>query len=130
MKDYSLCYVESFDNGIYQLFFTSDLKNQWGDDWNDTPASCNAEQPYTDKTNIIKVIIELEDNYGTIFGGNTYSVEALNKGVAAWIYTNYICIYGGDTLETILNKIKEANKKENQINIYFRQGDDINANIM
>jgi len=50
-----LCYVEkSYDDksyeadGTYILYFTTkDLKDQWGDDWNDTPFEHNAGRPYS-----------------------------------------------------------------------------------
>lgn len=38
---FQLCYV---NNG--QAFFTTSLKDQWGDDWNDVPLDCNAGEPY------------------------------------------------------------------------------------
>ncbi len=37
-----LCYVE----GSWAYFTTQELKNQWGDDWNDTPYEHNAGDPY------------------------------------------------------------------------------------
>lgn len=39
---FQLCYVQG-----HEAYFTSDLANQWGDDWNDAPLSCNAGTPYT-----------------------------------------------------------------------------------
>jgi hypothetical protein len=36
-----LCYATAG-----QAWFTTDLDNQWGDDWNDAPLNCNAGTPY------------------------------------------------------------------------------------
>ena len=36
-----LCYLE---NNI--MYFTSDIENQWGDDWDDRPYEHNAGKPY------------------------------------------------------------------------------------
>lgn len=41
-ENYKLCYVE--DNFAY--FTTKELKDQWGDDWNDAPYEHNAGEPY------------------------------------------------------------------------------------
>ena len=42
MTEHKLCYI----NGQW-AFFTN-AEKQWGDDWNDVPASCNAGDPYSD----------------------------------------------------------------------------------
>ena len=39
---FKLCYV----GGSFAYFTTQDLKNQWGDDWDDAPYDCNAGGPY------------------------------------------------------------------------------------
>ena len=39
---YKLCYVDG-----NEAWFTSDWKNQWGDDWNDRPYEHNAGSPYS-----------------------------------------------------------------------------------
>lgn len=50
-EKYRLCYV---DQNI--LCFTDDIKTQWGDDWNDAPASCNAGFPYEDDKHHVRYI--------------------------------------------------------------------------
>ena len=42
-----LCYLE---NNI--MYFTSDIKNQWGDDWDDRPYEHNAGKPYETHTTV------------------------------------------------------------------------------
>lgn len=40
-KEYKLCYVDG-----QKAWFTDNFEKQWGDDWNDKPYECNAEEPY------------------------------------------------------------------------------------
>lgn len=42
MSRLKLCYVD----GSFAYFTTQDLKDQWGDDWDDAPYDCNAGDPY------------------------------------------------------------------------------------
>lgn len=50
--DAQLCYVERFNESplmhtVTSAFFTTqDIKEQWGDDWNDVPFEHNADRPY------------------------------------------------------------------------------------
>ena len=69
--DYKLCYVDDIADFecYYELCFTSNMEGQWGDDWNDRPASCNAERPYEDENHDIFTII-MSCSWNTfIFGG-------------------------------------------------------------
>ena len=45
-----LCYLE---NNI--MYFTSDIENQWGDDWDDRPYEHNAGTPYETHTTVKKI---------------------------------------------------------------------------
>jgi hypothetical protein len=40
--DAVLCYID----GSWAYFTTQNLKDQWGDDWDDAPFDCNAGEPY------------------------------------------------------------------------------------
>lgn len=44
MNDLRLCYVDPRDPWAY--FTTQDIKDQWGDDWEDSPYEHNSELPY------------------------------------------------------------------------------------
>lgn len=88
LKDYKLCYVDFVDDwNTYKFYFTNNYNDQWGDDWNDRPACCNAEAPYEDETHHI-VTMYVEFNWSStdiIFGGKNYSVEDMNKGGVPWL---------------------------------------------
>jgi len=55
MTEPVLCYIK--DNWAY---FTTNLKDQWGDDWDDAPYDSNAGEPYThyDDCQVTKVAWE------------------------------------------------------------------------
>lgn len=49
-KKMMLCYADDDDSGsVLTVWFTSDFKNQTGDDWNDAPWWCNAGVPYASR---------------------------------------------------------------------------------
>jgi hypothetical protein len=92
MKDnYKLCYIEK----NFAYFTTKDLKDQWGDDWDDVPYEYNAGRPYCprseeDKKNPWKIImvafdcdnlITPDDNYAN----SPFSVKQINAGQIAWL---------------------------------------------
>lgn len=122
--DYRLCYMEELDDYIFKAFFTLDYENQWGDDWNDRPADCNAGEPYDDNDIIKYLIIELpQTTYynDIIFGAKNYSVQDLNKGEAKWLICNDISFAGGDSYDSIILRILKYNqdkKKYEKIHIY------------
>lgn len=128
-RDYKLCYVDNIDDwNTFKLYFTDKFEDQWGDDWNDRPANCNAGEPYTDGRDIKSIIIEF-GGYGTItFGGKTYSVEDMNTNKAIWLIFENIFFEGGDTLKEVLDKINIFNKEAkelNKISVYVNYiGDD------
>lgn len=52
-KKMLLCYADSDDSeSVLTVWFTSDFKNQTGDDWNDAPWWCNAGPPYASRASI------------------------------------------------------------------------------
>ena len=106
------------------MYFTSNMEGQWGDDWNDRPAFCNAERPYEDKDHDILCII-MSSSWNTfIFGGKTYSVEDMNNHKAAWLISkdSNTIIEGGDTLLEVINKIK--NVRDADIYIKYKGDED------
>lgn len=48
------------DGYTHYLYFTNNLKEQWGDDWDDAPYEYNAEIPYDHDTEILQVPICLD----------------------------------------------------------------------
>ena len=116
IRDYRLCYIACIDDiNLYKLYFTDNFDNQWGDDWNDRPADCNAEPPYDDDSDIVTIYAEF--NWlatDIIFGGKTYSVEDMNKTGIPWLiykdkdYTDYK-LMGGDKLIDVLEQF-DTNK--------------------
>ena len=124
--NYRLCYIDNVDDwSTFKLYFTSKFEGQWGDDWNDRPANCNAESPYEDETHRIYSLYLEVPSYGSyIFGGKYYSVEDMNKGKAVWLlpYQEDLPeIFGGMTIQELYMKIAEYNKeveKYKKIKIY------------
>lgn len=91
LANFKLCYI--CDRSGFAYFTEIELKDQWGDDWNDAPYEHNAGTPYEFHGNtraphsIIKVA--WDGPYETpseLAGSNsTWSVEAINKGSIAWL---------------------------------------------
>ena len=127
-----LCYVE----GSFAYFTTQDLKDQWGDDWNDTPWEHNAGTPYhpsksysyldretnkwkdgSDYTDgkpnwqIRKVAFDgWWDLPGENMCNSPYSVQDINSGAAAWLYNSCkkISIMAGVSIDEFKRLIKEG----------------------
>ena len=129
--EYKLCYIEQIDeySNVYKMYFTDNLAEQWGDDWNDRPASSNAGTPYNDKTNLTSLYVEFSSYRGIVFGGNLYSVQDLNCGKAPWLTIGDKFFYGGDTLVDTLSLIHKTNIPDKSIDdakVYLEvNGDDI-----
>ena len=124
MNNYKLCYIDNIDDwNTFELYFTDNIDDQWGDDWNDRPARDNAGEPYEDDSHhITSMIVRFIGIGDIIFGGKTYSVEDLNKGIACWLVFNNILFEAGLTLEEIKNRINEYNKNnDNDIQIFIRE---------
>lgn len=115
--NYQLCYMYQINEYYYEVFFTSNLDKQWGDDWNDTPASCNAESPYDSETDVYRVLINLPWSSDQIFGGDHFSVENLNKRMCPWLKFKEMVFWGGSTLQEVIKNIEDYNK-------YFSKGYD------
>lgn len=128
--DYKLCYMECADeySNVYKMYFTDNLDEQWGDDWNDRPASCNAERPYDDKTHLVSIYVEFSDYAKTIFGANTYSVQDLNLDLAPWLIIGDCFFHGGSTLREVLaliNTLKTSDPSKCNAKVYMEMdGDD------
>ena len=95
--EYKLCYVDP-----PWAFFTANMDDTWGDDWNDAPYEHNAGDPYTGP--------EKPDNFKVAFYGgwwetpgdkaycnSEYSVEDINKAQLTCLENPYCKIHAGTT---------------------------------
>jgi len=91
-----LCYVDP--RSSFAWFTSIDLKDQWGDDWDDAPYEHNAGEPY-DHTwknresishHLVKVAWDGPWNTpAELAGSNSYwSVKGINAGCVAWLIPN------------------------------------------
>lgn len=131
-KTFRLCFIDGDPYSDYgRAFFTEkDVKDQWGDDWNDKPYEHNAGYPYENdynapeqgvkngcgiypKIEIKRVYFELDNCktpcYGTI--NSSYSVKDINSGVVAWIWNDNFKLFAGTTMEEFIKTIKENGGK-------------------
>lgn len=140
---YKLCYID--DNGYSNqgvAYFTDNLENQWGDDWDDAPYEHNAESPYHEWSeliednkdiskrkwehhpiNIKKVYFELDDYKVPCSGysNSPYSVRDINRGVVAWLWSDQFKLFAGATMEEFIQTIETHGgsvylKKEGELN--------------
>ena len=100
-----LCFIK---NGV-AYFTTQELKAQTGDDWGDIPYETNAGRPYpvSDKGKPVKISAYLYPRHfktpAELAGSySPYSVEDINAGAVAWLYSTEdgerIAIYAGTPL--------------------------------
>lgn len=151
-QGYKLCYVDfalgkAYDEGNYEwipfddedetihykAYFTPiELKDQWGDDWDDSPYEYNAEEPYDDycdnegqhEINIYVVHFtvpkEVDETLLTprdfCVGryGSCVSVSQINSGMVAWMYAREsykacdgFAIQAGITIYEFVKKINK-----------------------
>lgn len=117
----------------YQAYFTPiDLKDQWGDDWDDAPYEYNAGEPYDDyfdndgqhEINIYVVHFAVEKDFDETllcprdycYGryGSGVSVSQINSGMVAWMYKREsykacdgFAIQAGTTIADFAEKINK-----------------------
>lgn len=122
-KEYRLCYV---DGSV--MYFTDNFEHQWGDDWDDAPFDCNAGEPYEwddDKDEEwnkhhghLRYIGFISDGWLKIAGhlgepyNVPYSVEEINKGIVAWLYSDEAGgLMGGATIDEAIEWLKKTGLK-------------------
>ena len=126
MEEYKLCYIVK-----NKAWFTDNFEKQWGDDWNDKPYDCNAGYPYEYWSELIEDnpdiwkrkwkqhTIKLKTVYFETGDwdekqphemGN-FSVEEINKGAVAWIYTGKYSIYAGTEMDKFIDIIEKNGGK-------------------
>ena len=133
MKEYKLCYVEG-----NKAWFSDSFENQWGDDWNDRPYECNAEEPYDSWGEEIgedeeeKKIYKYHEIKHKVLYFETndwmderpcdigrFSVEDINKQAVAWVHTSKYNILAGTTIEKFIEVIESNGGK-----IYLERGEE------
>ena len=95
LKSYKLCYV---NNKGFAWFTSCDLKDQWGDDWDDAPYEHNAGDPYDThyvlknserirvRHDLLKVAWEGTWHDPCYHHHNSpWSVKQINSGAIAWL---------------------------------------------
>ncbi len=99
------------------------LMSNGGDDWNDRPYDCNAEEPYDryhkdGKEYKIKhkiIFFELPPYYGYLpcdgYTNCPYSVKDINNKAVAWIHTEDFNILAGTILEEFKRIIRQHDGK-------------------
>lgn len=126
MKQYRLCYIDG-----NKAWFTDNFDRQWGDDWDDRPYQCNAEEPYDSWREEIphkppiyeKEYKEHPINLKTLYfetndwsekkpcDMGSFSVKDINKGAVAWIHTENYNIVAGTSMEEFIKVIEEHGGK-------------------
>ena len=99
-----LCYLE---NNI--MYFTSDIENQWGDDWDDRSYEHNAGTPYETHTTVKKIaFIGYYSEPCSLRNNSPYSVQDINNGAVPWAYTDEAGgLYGGDSMGKAIKWLKD-----------------------
>lgn len=131
-KDYKLCYVDRFTEGL-AWFADCDPEGVWGDDFNDAPYEHNAGHPYSyrykdgEKHDVDFIYIHYSGSYLTpaqhAQGNSRYSVEMINLKHVAWLTVdqwvsnpaNYPPIFAGATTQEFCDTILKTGGM-----IYFR----------
>ena len=109
--NYKLCFVREMGFYLFEVFFTSDFENQWGDDWDDAPYEHNAGDPYDDfevDSMIVEGHLEVPS---TGHKNSPWSVRDINKGNMPWLRGEHIQIYPGETREEVLLKLEQLEAK-------------------
>lgn len=127
ISKYRLCYIGHYDANI--AYFTSNFENQWGDDWNDYPANCNAGNPYyphpncdgewigdVPKYTLIRAgFLFPDDCWEIVRGDETHSVEKMNKCGIPWLSAHrkvedkkiFLQISGGMSIPEFISAIED-----------------------
>lgn len=117
MGDPKLCYVK----GGFAYFTTlTDVKDQWGDDWDNAPYEHNAGEPYhsddqqPERYEIVKVAFDGPfDQPCTLHLNSPFSVEQINAGAVAWLRSpsydkDPVAIPAGATLDEFIRLVMSA----------------------
>lgn len=110
-----LCYInENF------AYFTNDLENQWGDDWNDKPYEHNSGAPYEhneQEVTVLAFMSDLDTPAETFYPNSPFSVEDINNGKTPWLsgysyeLNEHVELYAGATIEEFTEFILKSGGK-------------------
>ena len=112
---YKLCYIDPDEPKAY---FTSNWKEQWGDDWNDRPYEHNAGSPYNSyyvdgkeyPIELKIVYFELPYGYETPCSdveNSRFSVEDINMHKVPWLTYDGHYIFAGTSYSNFIKQIEE-----------------------
>lgn len=117
MNEFKLCYVD----GSWAWFTTKDVKEQWGDDWNDAPYEHNAGDPYSwaeymDEPKYELMRVAWEGPFSEPKDGHfnsPYCVQDINDGDFPWLRTDewsdaHLEIFAGTDFPTFVKLIQKG----------------------
>ena len=97
------------------MYFTSDMGNQWGDDWDDSPYEHNAGPPYEDGRTIKKIKFKGHFIEPCSFCLNSpYSVQDINNRRCPWLIIDQNgphYIFAGISYTNFVRQIEELGGK-------------------
>ena len=128
-------YSEENNSIVLKLWFTvAEMRNQWGDDWDDAPYDEEAGEPYDSYVdengtrncyNIYTLSLELPINRDRLklpceYANNSLSAAEINSGRAAWLYfigsgrrCDGIAVPAGLKVSEVLQLLKKATELQN-----------------
>lgn len=112
MSNYKLCYI----SGQWAWFTTAELKDQWGDDWNDYPYEHNAGSPYEwregrDIPEYSLLEIAWKGPFDPPCDWCEVCVQDINQGDVAWLRTSpyysgtHVAIHAGESILGFIEKV-------------------------
>ena len=112
MLNSALCLIK----GSWAYFTDAPLEYQWGDDWEDRPYWCNAEEPnpFYGKERVPCEITRVAFDSELTLPGDKYSVQDINYGIVPWLTDGDTYIYAGTTMAEFMDKIKDVYLTEDQ----------------
>lgn len=110
-KEYRLCYAEG-----NILYFSPDIESEWGDDWDDAPASCNAGEPY-ERNGECRLLAYEEAKMAQTGVFDFYSVEKIikNKMAIAESFHGEFEICAGMTIEKAMKILRETGSRYGEL---------------
>lgn len=110
-KDYRLCYI----NGNV-MYFSPDIEHEWGDDWDDAPADCNAGEPY-ERNGPCRLLAYEPWDFRKEFTWNQYSVKEIIKYemVMATSYDEKAELRAGMSMERVERILRQQKTKYGEL---------------
>lgn len=99
---YRLCYVHG-----NVMYFTDDIRTQWGDDWDDAPADDNAGPPYEDEEHHIRYLAVLPGELEVLDTVQRYSPRNIIKYKMTFFEKRNDEIRAGMTMKRVMRILEE-----------------------